>query len=67
MSYEFVNVERKGRLTVVTLNRPEVMNALHTLAHFELHRVFDAFASDPEQWIAIITGLAGKHFARATT
>jgi enoyl-CoA hydratase/carnithine racemase len=62
LSYEFVNVERKGRLTVVTLNRPEVMNALHTLAHFELHRVFDAFASDPEQWIAIITGAGGKAF-----
>ena len=29
MTYEFCKVERDGRLTIVTLNRPEVMNALH--------------------------------------
>ena len=28
MAYEFAKVERKGPLTIVTLNRPEVMNAV---------------------------------------
>ena len=37
-------------VATVTLNRPEVMNALHSPAHFELGEVFDAFAADPEQW-----------------
>jgi crotonobetainyl-CoA hydratase len=63
MTYEFAKVERKGRVTVVTLNRPEVMNAMHSPAHFELHRVFDEFANDPEQWIAIVTGAGEKAFS----
>jgi enoyl-CoA hydratase/carnithine racemase len=54
--YQFCRVEHEGPLTIVTLNRPEVMNALHPPAHFELASVFDAFAGDPDQWVAIITG-----------
>jgi crotonobetainyl-CoA hydratase len=63
MTYEFAKVERKGRITIVTLNRPEVMNAMHSPAHFELHRAFDEFAADPEQWIAIVTGAGDKAFS----
>lgn len=63
MTYQFAKVERKGRITIVTLNRPEVMNAMHSPAHFELHRVFDEFANDPEQWIAIVTGAGEKAFS----
>jgi enoyl-CoA hydratase/carnithine racemase len=51
-----VAIERKGRITIVTLSRPEIMNALDTETHFELHEIFDAFANDPEQWVAIVTG-----------
>ena len=60
--YEFCKVERDGHITVVTLNRPEVMNALHAPAHAELGQVFDAFAADPEQWVAIVTGAGDKAF-----
>jgi len=62
MALEFCTVAREGRLTIVTLNRPEVMNALHSPAHFELARVFDDFAADPEQWVAIVTGAGPKAF-----
>ncbi len=62
MTLEFCSVAREGRLTVVTLNRPEAMNALHSAAHFELARVFDDFAADPEQWVAIVTGAGPKAF-----
>src|ERR1700742_4869392 len=61
--YEFCKVEREGRLTIVTLNRPEVMNALHPPAHFELAGIFDAFAADPEQWVAIVTGAGERAFS----
>ncbi len=61
--YEFCKVEREGRLTVVTLNRPEVMNALHPPAHFELAQVFDDFAADPDQWVAIVTGAGARAFS----
>ena len=63
MAYEFAKVERKGPVTIVTLNRPEVMNALHSPAHFELHKVFDEFTVDPEQWIAIVTGAGDRAFS----
>ena len=46
----------------MTLNRPGVMNALHKPAHFELHEVFNAFAADPDQWVAIVTGAGDRAF-----
>jgi enoyl-CoA hydratase/carnithine racemase len=55
-------VERKGPITLLTLSRPEVMNALNTDAHFELHDAFNAFAGDPDQWVAIVTGAGAKAF-----
>jgi len=62
MAFEFVDVKQSGRITVVTLNRPAVMNALHKPAHFELHEVFNAFAADPDQWVAIVTGAGDRAF-----
>jgi enoyl-CoA hydratase/carnithine racemase len=62
-SHEFCSVERQGPLTLVTINRPEVMNALHPPANHELHDVFDAFANDPSQWVAVITGAGDKAFS----
>ena len=64
MAYEFIKVERDGPVTVITLNRPEVMNALHAPAHAELHEAFDAFAADPDQWVGIVTG-AGERASSA--
>jgi crotonobetainyl-CoA hydratase len=63
MTYEFCKVERDGGLTIVTLNRPEVMNALHAEAHDELEKVFDDFAADPAQWVAIVTGAGERAFS----
>lgn len=60
---EFCKVEKEGHLTIVTISRPEVMNALHPPANFELAGIFDAFAGDPEQWVAIITGAGEKAFS----
>jgi len=62
VTYEFVDVKRRGHITVVTLNRPDVMNALHKPAHFELHEVFNEFAADPDQWVAIVTGAGDRAF-----
>jgi len=61
--YQFCRVEREGPLTIVTLNRPEVMNALHPPAHFELNKVFDDFAADPGQWVALVTGAGDRAFS----
>ena len=59
----YCQVEKSGRLTVVTIDRPEVMNALHPPGNQELAEVFDDFAQDPEQWVAIITGAGDRAFS----
>jgi len=60
---EFCRVERDGRVLSVTMNRPEVMNALHPPANFELEKVFDEFVADPDLWVAIITGAGERAFS----
>jgi len=62
MSFQFIQVNQIGRVTVVTLDRPNVMNALHKPAHFELHDAFNWFCADPDQWVAIITGAGDQAF-----
>jgi enoyl-CoA hydratase/carnithine racemase len=59
---EFCSVEQDGHLTIVTIERPERMNALHPPANVELGEVFDAFAADANAWVAIITG-RGRAFS----
>jgi enoyl-CoA hydratase/carnithine racemase len=59
---EFCTIRRDGRTLTVTLNRPEVLNALHAAANRELAGVFDEFEADPELWVAIVTGAGDKAF-----
>ena len=62
--YTALRVE--GRVLHVTLSRPEVLNALHPPAHFELAEVFDAFADDANLWIAVIRGAGERSFCTGT-
>lgn len=59
---EFCTVETSDHILTVTMNRPDRLNALHSLANAELGEVFDDFAADPDLWVAIITG-AGRGFS----
>ena len=61
--YRFCTVADEGRLRVVTLNRPEVLNALHSEAHWELDGVWNEFAANPELWVGIITGAGERAFS----
>ncbi|MES1990849.1 MAG: enoyl-CoA hydratase-related protein [Pseudomonadota bacterium] len=63
MAYEHCTATREGHLLIVTINRPERMNALHPPSNFELAKVFDDFAADPELWVAIITGAGERAFS----
>ncbi len=45
--YRFCTVADEGRLRIVTINRPEVMNALHSEAHWEFDQIWNEFAADP--------------------
>lgn len=60
---QYSKVENDGHLCIITINRPEVMNALHYMANQELSDAFDAFAAKPELWVAIITGAGDRAFS----
>jgi enoyl-CoA hydratase/carnithine racemase len=57
----FIRTERSGHVLTITLDRPEVLNALHAAACQELSAILDDFDADDEMWIAIITG-SGRAF-----
>ena len=61
--YQFCTVADEGSIRVVTLNRPEVMNALHSEAHIELERVWDEFAARDDLWVGIVTGAGPRAFS----
>lgn len=63
MAYEFCELRREGRILVVTMNRPEVYNAVHTPMHHELSRIWDDYAADPDLWVAVLTGAGEKAFS----
>jgi len=62
MDLEFVLYEKAGRIARVTLNRPEVMNAIHPPAAAELERVWTDYMADDGLWVAILTGAGERAF-----
>ena len=61
--YQFAIYEKRDRIAYVTLNRPQVMNALHPAAHDELADIFADFRGDDELWVAILTGAGERAFS----
>ena len=47
--YETILVEKKGAVTLVTLNRPQALNALNSTVLKELIEAFQTYDADPEQ------------------
>jgi enoyl-CoA hydratase len=56
MSYEFILIEQKGRVGVVTLNRPKQLNALNAKLMQELAQALYAYDADPAIGAILITG-----------
>ncbi|MFF7459032.1 enoyl-CoA hydratase [Kitasatospora sp. NPDC008115] len=61
-TYETILVDRKGRVGLITLNRPEALNALNTRLMNEVVAAATAFDRDPEIGALVITG-SEKAFA----
>lgn len=62
MSYKNILYDVSDRILTVTINRPEVMNALNPDTHAEMADAFDRYERDTELWVAIITGAGDKAF-----
>ena len=63
MSYETILVETRGAVTLITLNRPQALNALNAQVLEDLITAFAAFEADPAQRCAVLTGAGEKAFA----
>jgi enoyl-CoA hydratase len=61
MSEPVLQVERNAEIAVVTLNRPQAMNALSRQLREALANTFEELQADPETAVVILTG-AGRAF-----
>lgn len=57
-----IELVKEGRLAIITINRPHVMNALDAESGRQLHQALDEFGSNPELWVGIVTGAGEKAF-----
>jgi enoyl-CoA hydratase len=62
MAYETILVEQRGAVTLVTLNRPQALNALNTQVLADLIDAFGKYDADPAQRCLVLTG-SEKAFA----
>src|SRR5215475_14233627 len=58
---EHVVYEKKGHVAHLTLNRPDVRNALHSYAYTEMRSCWRDMGLDPNVYVGIVTG-AGQAF-----
>jgi enoyl-CoA hydratase len=62
MAYENITAEKKGKVGVITLNRPKALNALSTPLIREMAEALDGYEADDEIGCIVITG-SEKAFA----
>jgi enoyl-CoA hydratase len=62
LSYETIVVETKGAVTLITLNRPQALNALNSQVLADLIDAFAKYDADDSQRCAVLTG-SEKAFA----
>ena len=62
MSYENIKVETRDGVAIVTVNRPEKLNALNDRTVDELDQAFSAIGGDPDVRGVILTGAGEKAF-----
>jgi len=57
-----IQVTAEGAIRIITLNRPDDLNASSTEMLFAFPKLFDSLAKDPGARVAILTG-AGRAFS----
>jgi enoyl-CoA hydratase len=62
MAYETIVAETKGRVGIITLNRPKALNALNAQLFKELNEVLDGWETDANVGCVLLTG-SDKAFA----
>src|SRR5579884_1067283 len=62
-AYQNVLYEQRGRVTVITINRPDRMNAIDPRTSYELQDAWYRFRDDNDAWVAILTGAGERAFS----
>lgn len=62
MGYQYLIYETQGPLGVVSVNRPEALNALNQTLYRELHDLFQQIEEDREIGAVVLTGSGEKAF-----
>src|SRR4051794_21285529 len=62
MAFETILVETRGKVGLITLNRPQALNALNSMLVGEVNAALDGFEADPNIGCVVITG-SEKAFA----
>lgn len=62
MTYQYLLYSKEGAIGVVTVNRPNVLNALSEAVYDELYQQFQEIEDDPDVRVVIITGSGEKAF-----
>lgn len=55
--------EKKDHLAILTMNRPEAMNAMNAAMRKEMGEAYVDFRDDPDSWALIITGAGDRAFS----
>jgi dehydration protein DpgD len=58
-----VRYAKKGHVAYVTLNRPEVLNAMDQRMHEDLALVWDEVEADDDVWAAVLAGAGHRAFS----
>ena len=61
-SYETISIETEGRVAILTINRPDKLNALNSKVHVEGVAALDELRKDSEVRVVVITGAGEKSF-----
>jgi enoyl-CoA hydratase len=61
-NFETITIERRGRVAILTINRPDKLNALSSNVHAEGVAVLDEFRKDDTVRVLVITGAGEKSF-----
>ena len=60
--YQHILIEKDNGIALLTMNRPEKLNATNFRLHYELSRIWLDLGDDPEVRVAVVTG-AGSAFS----
>ena len=60
--YETITIERRGKVAILTINRPDKLNALSSKVHLEGVAALDELRRDDDIRVLIITGSGEKAF-----